>query len=222
MDERTDPENELKEGDPCPLCGQPLVLRHSGRGDFLGCSDYPACTFMQPLGRSRAVETVLPMSDLCPRCGAPLALCYKAVNTMDSMVGYRNDKYLHFGRGAAKLDDGANYIPSRISALLWILGAFLNGNDGRNAWKIWRRDGRKHASPNSAQTESACAGALNIQLAGPAYYFGEYYDKPTIGDPVRPAHPADIVRANRLLYLSAVLGGLLLLELRGLVLLLVF
>ena len=74
MDERTDPENELKEGDPCPLCGQPLVLRHSGRGDFLGCSDYPACTFMQPLGRSRAVETVLPMSDLCPRCGAPLAL----------------------------------------------------------------------------------------------------------------------------------------------------
>ena len=132
------------------------------------------------------------------------------------------DKYLHFGRGAAKLDDGANYIPSRISALLWILGAFLNGNDGRNAWKIWRRDGRKHASPNSAQTESACAGALNIQLAGPAYYFGEYYDKPTIGDPMRPAHPADIVRANRLLYLSAVLGGLLLLELRGLVLLLVF
>ena len=114
--------------------------------------------------------------------GAPLALVYKAINTMDSMVGYKNEKYLNFGRAAAKLDDAANYLPSRIAALLWIASAALTGNDAKSAWRIWRRDRRKHASPNSAQTESACAGALNVQLAGPATYFGKYYDKPTLGD----------------------------------------
>ena len=106
--------------------------------------------------------------------GAPLALVYKAINTMDSMVGYKNEKYLNFGRAAAKLDDAANYLPSRIAALLWIASAALTGNDAKSAWRIWRRDRRKHASPNSAQTESACAGALNVQLAGPATYFGKY------------------------------------------------
>ena len=116
--------------------------------------------------------------------GAPLALTYKAVNTMDSMVGYKNDTYLYFGRAAAKLDDVANYIPSRLAALLWAAAAALTGNDAKGAWRIWRRDRRNHASPNSAQTESACAGALGVQLAGPAYYFGEYYPKPTIGAPL--------------------------------------
>lgn len=143
--------------------------------------------------------------------GAPLALCYKAINTMDSMVGYKNQRYLHFGRAAAKLDDGANYLPSRLAALLWILAAALTGQNAKYAWRIWRRDRRNHASPNSAQTESACAGALGIQLAGPAYYFGEYYDKPTIGEAKRPVEAKDILRANRMLFAAsgaAVIVGL--------------
>ena len=135
--------------------------------------------------------------------GAPLALCYKAVNTMDSMIGYKNQRYLQFGRAAAKLDDAANYLPSRLAAVFWIAAAGLTGQDAPNAWRIWRRDRRNHASPNSAQTESACAGALGVQLAGPAYYFGEYYNKPTIGDAKRPIEPQDILRANRMLFAGA-------------------
>ena len=147
--------------------------------------------------------------------GAPLALTYKAINTMDSMVGYKNTQYLYFGRAAAKLDDIANYLPSRIAALLWVAAAALTGNDARSAWRIWRRDRRNHASPNSAQTESACAGALNVQLAGPAYYFGEYYPKPTIGDAVRPIEPEDIRRADRMMYAESLLALVLGLVIRG-------
>ena len=145
--------------------------------------------------------------------GAPLALTYKAINTMDSMLGYKNEKYLYFGRIPAKLDDLANYLPSRLAGLLWCAAAALTGNRAAGAWKIWRRDRHNHASPNSAQTESACAGALGVQLAGPAYYFGEYYDKPTIGDPLRPIEPQDILRANRMMYAESLLAlgiGLLL------------
>lgn len=138
--------------------------------------------------------------------GAPLALTYKAINTMDSMLGYKNEKYLYFGRAAAKLDDAANYLPSRLAGLLWCIAAALTGNSPKGAWRIWRRDRRNHASPNSAQTESACAGALGVQLAGPAYYFGEYYAKPTIGDPLRPIEPEDIRRANRMMYAESVLA----------------
>ena len=138
--------------------------------------------------------------------GAPLGLAYKAVNTMDSMVGYKNKRYIDFGRAAAHLDDAANFLPARLAALLWIAAAGLAGFDAKNAWRIWRRDRLRHASPNSAQTESACAGALGVQLAGPAYYFGEYYDKPTIGDGSRPVEPADILRANRMLYLAGFLA----------------
>ena len=138
--------------------------------------------------------------------GAPLALCYKAVNTMDSMVGYKNDRYLNFGRAAAKLDDVVNYLPSRLAALLWITAAALSGFDAKGAWRIWRRDRRNHASPNSAQTESACAGALGVQLAGPAYYFGVRYEKPTIGDPTRPVCPEDILRADRMMWVTAALA----------------
>lgn len=135
--------------------------------------------------------------------GAPLALAYKAVNTMDSMVGYKNDRYLYFGRAAARLDDLANMAPSRLAALCWVFAAYLTGQDGKNAWRIWRRDRRNHASPNSAQTESACAGALGVQLAGPASYFGRVVDKPTIGDPKRPVEPEDIHRSNNMLYAAA-------------------
>ena len=138
--------------------------------------------------------------------GAPLALTYKAINTMDSMLGYKNEKYLYFGRCAAKLDDAANWLPSRLAALLWVAAAALTGNSARGAWRIWRRDRRRHASPNSAQPESACAGALGVQLAGPAYYFGEYYDKPTIGDPLREIEPRDILRANRMMYAESLLA----------------
>ena len=149
--------------------------------------------------------------------GAPLALTYKAVNTMDSMVGYKNETYLYFGRAAAKLDDVANYIPSRLAALLWAAAAALTGNDAKGAWRIWRRDRRNHASPNSAQTESACAGALGVQLAGPAYYCGEYYPKPTIGDALRPIEPQDILRADRMMYAASILALVLGLVIRGFV-----
>ena len=131
--------------------------------------------------------------------GAAGGLLYKAINTMDSMVGYKNDRYLHFGRAAAKLDDGANYIPARLSALAMIGAAFLLKLDGRGAWRAWRRDRRNHASPNSAQTESACAGALGVRLGGDASYFGQLYKKPTIGDPRRPIERADVTRACNLM-----------------------
>ena len=126
---------------------------------------------------------------------------------MDSMVGYKNDKYMYFGRCAAKLDDVVNYIPARISALLMIAVSFLPGKayDGKGAWRIWRRDRRKHASPNSAQTEAVCAGSLGVQLAGDASYFGKIVKKPTIGDALRPVEYEDIKRANGLLYRTAIL-----------------
>ena len=150
--------------------------------------------------------------------GAPLALTYKAINTMDSMLGYKNEKYLYFGRIPAKLDDAANYLPSRLAGLLWCAAAALTGNSAKGAWRIWRRDRRNHASPNSAQTESACAGALGVQLAGPAYYFGEYYPKPTIGDALRPIEPEDIRRANKMMYAESLLALLLGLAIRGVIL----
>lgn len=148
---------------------------------------------------------------------APLALCCKAVNTMDSMVGYKSERYLYFGQAAARLDDAVNYIPARLSALLLILAAALGGLDWKNAWKIWRRDRHNHPSPNSAQTEAAMAGALGVQMAGPASYFGKICDKPTIGDPLRPIEPEDILRANRLMEIASVLCLLLLAGIRGVI-----
>lgn len=138
--------------------------------------------------------------------GPALGFFYKAVNTMDSMVGYKNERYLYFGRTAARLDDVLNFLPSRISAWLMILAAAFLGMDGKNAKRIYLRDRRNHASPNSAQTEAVMAGALRVQLAGDAWYFGELYKKPTIGDPFRAVEPEDIVRANRLMYLTSALA----------------
>jgi adenosylcobinamide-phosphate synthase len=135
--------------------------------------------------------------------GAPLGFLYKAVNTMDSMVGYRNERYLYFGRAAARLDDAANFIPARVSALLMIAAAFLLRYDGKNAARIFRRDRYRHLSPNSAQTESVCAGALGLRLGGDSFYFGRLCHKPTLGDALRTPEPEDIVRADRLLYVSA-------------------
>ena len=137
--------------------------------------------------------------------GAPLGFFYKAANTMDSMIGYTNEKYIDIGRFAAKLDDVLNFIPSRLTALVMILSAYMLGADGKNAARIWKRDRRKHASPNSAQTESVCAGALDIRLAGDAYYFGELHKKEFIGDDIRTPESEDIRRANRLMYCTSVI-----------------
>lgn len=147
--------------------------------------------------------------------GAVLGFFYKAANTMDSMIGYKNEKYMRFGTFAARLDDVLNFIPSRLTALLMIAAAYVCGLDGRQAWRIWRRDRRNHASPNSAQTEAVCAGALGVQLAGDAWYFGQLHRKPTIGDDLRPVEPEDIRRANRLMYVSTGLMLLLAVAVRG-------
>ncbi|HPK17217.1 MAG TPA: adenosylcobinamide-phosphate synthase CbiB [Clostridia bacterium] len=147
--------------------------------------------------------------------GAALGCLYKAVNTMDSMIGYKNDRYLDFGRYAAKLDDALNFSPARLCALVMIAACGLVGLNAREASCIWRRDRRKHASPNSAQTESVMAGALGVRLAGDAYYFGTLHEKPYIGDDARPIEAADILRAHRMLYAAAWLTFLLALLIRG-------
>ncbi len=179
-----------------------------------------ACLDAEGVARA-AIETVAentsdgviaPMLYLA--AGGPIpGFLYKAVNTMDSMVGYKNDRYLYFGRAAAKLDDAANFIPSRVSACLMIAAAYILGMNnkyfsGNGALKIYRRDRRNHASPNAAQTESVCAGALGIRLAGDASYFGKIVQKPYIGEALRRAEYEDIQRANRLMYVTAWLCGL--------------
>ena len=154
--------------------------------------------------------------------GPVLGFVYKAVNTMDSMLGYKNDKYMYFGRFAARLDDVVNFIPARISAYLMIAAAFIGGRqfDGKNAYRIFKRDRFNHASPNSAQTESVCAGALSVQLAGDAVYFGKLVKKKYIGDGLREIEYEDIKRANRLMYITAFLCELLSVAVMGLVLIL--
>jgi len=147
--------------------------------------------------------------------GAALGSLYKAVNTMDSMIGYKNDRYLEFGRCAARLDDALNFLPSRLCALSMILCARLIGMDAKDAYRVWRRDRRRHPSPNSAQTESVMAGALNVQLAGGAYYSGKFCDKPALGDDIRPIDAADILRSHRLLTGTAWLMLLMALIARG-------
>ncbi len=137
-------------------------------------------------------------------------IAYKAVNTMDSMVGYKNETYQYFGTCAARLDDAANFIPARLSALFMIAAAFLAGYDGKNAWRIFKRDRKKHKSPNAAHTEAVMAGALNVRLAGDAWYFGKLFKKPFIGDDIRTVERQDIARACRLEYATALLQLLVL------------
>ena len=138
--------------------------------------------------------------------GAPLGFFYKAVNTMDSMLGYVEMPYKNVGLVPAKMDDLFNYIPARISALLMLAAGTLLGLDGKNGWKIFKRDRYNHASPNSAQTESVCAGLLGLRLAGDAWYHGVLHKKKFIGDPLREIEPEDIPKACRLLYGTAVLS----------------
>ena len=141
--------------------------------------------------------------------GPVLMFLYKGINTMDSMVGYKNDRYLYFGRCAARLDDAANFIPSRLAGIMLILAAYLGNFSGKDAKRIFLRDRKKHASPNSAQTESAAAGALQIQLAGNAYYFGKLHEKQFIGDPIREIQVEDIRRMNKLMYLASIMSAVL-------------
>lgn len=140
--------------------------------------------------------------------GPVLGFFYKCVNTMDSMIGYKNERFIDFGRAAAKLDDAVNFAPSRFCALLMIFCCNFLGGDfsAKNAWRIFLRDRFKHESPNSAQTESAMAGALGVRLAGPAYYEGKLEQKPFLGDDSRRIEHADIKRADKLLYVSSFLA----------------
>ncbi|MBQ7008171.1 MAG: cobalamin biosynthesis protein CobD [Ruminococcus sp.] len=149
--------------------------------------------------------------------GVVFGFIYKAVNTMDSMIGYKNDKYINLGRFAAKLDDAFNFIPSRLTAAVMILSAYILGMNGKNAFRIWKRDRRKHASPNSAQTEAVCAGALEIRLAGDAYYFGKLHKKEYIGDDIRPIENEDIRHANRLMYCTSIIVLIVSVSIRGII-----
>ena len=136
--------------------------------------------------------------------GAPLAMAYKAVNTLDSTVGYKNEKYLHIGFASAKIDDIANYIPARISVLLMSIGSLVLGYNYKNAANIAIRDRKNHKSPNCAFSEGAVAGALGIQLGGTNIYFGQEVYKPTIGDKDREIESDDIVKTNRIMYATSI------------------
>ena len=151
--------------------------------------------------------------------GAPLGFFYKAVNTMDSMLGYVEMPYKNIGLVPAKMDDLANYLPSRLSALLMLAAGVLLGLDGKNGWRIFRRDRFNHASPNSAQTESVCAGLLGVRLAGDAWYHGVLHRKKYIGDDTREIAHRDILLACRLLYLTAFLTLLLCVLGKGIIIL---
>lgn len=187
-----------------------IVGRDTDKLDEIGI----AKAAVETVAENTSDGVIAPM--LCLAIGGPvLGFFYKAVNTMDSMLGYKNERYLHFGHTAAKLDDIANFLPARISAFLMTGVSFCfqilqirdaEGRsiyDGRRAWRIYRRDRRKHASPNSAQTEAVCAGSLGIRLAGDASYFGKTVKKPYIGDSIRRVTYEDIRYANALLYGTA-------------------
>lgn len=138
--------------------------------------------------------------------GAPFALVYKAVNTMDSMFGYKNDKYYEFGYFPAKLDDIFNYIPARLTGYLIIASAYFLKLDYKNSYNIYKRDRYNHSSPNSAHPEAAVAGALGLKLGGANYYFGKLVEKPTIGDEVKKIEINDVYITNRILYLVSFLS----------------
>lgn len=141
--------------------------------------------------------------------GAPLAFAYKAVNTMDSMFGYKNEEYMDFGYFPAKLDDVFNYIPARLAAYLTVASAYLLGFHGERSLKIYNRDKYNHSSPNSAHPEAAFAGALGVRLGGANYYFGKLVEKPTIGDNIEEITVDKVNAANKLLYGASTMGWLM-------------
>lgn len=151
--------------------------------------------------------------------GAPLAFLYKGINTMDSMVGYKNEQFLYFGRCAARLDDIANFIPARISAFFMIVATVVLNYNYKNAIKIFLRDRYKHLSPNSAQTESVVAGALGITLGGGHYYFGKFVPKEVMGDEINKVRFEDIKKTNKIMYASSAIGLLIFFIIKSLYLL---
>lgn len=153
--------------------------------------------------------------------GAPLAFAYKAVNTLDSMFGYKNDKYIEFGYFSAKLDDVFNYIPARITGLLIILSSLILGYDYKNSLKVFKRDRYNHTSPNSAHPEAAMAGALGVQLGGANYYFGKLVQKPTIGNKTKEIKISDVNKTEKVLYLTSFIGLLIALGIRELIMILI-
>lgn len=198
--ESSDVRDALDEGDLPKARG--LVSRIVGRDTDELTASGVARAAVETVAENFSDGVIAPL--LCMVVGgAPLAMTYKVINTMDSMVGYKNDKYRNFGRAPAKLDDAANWLPSRLSAFLWMFAALLTGNDAKGAFRIWKRDRRKHASPNAGQVEAACAGSLGIRLAGPISYFGEPVEKEYIGDPDRKICPADITKADRMMLVGA-------------------
>lgn len=149
--------------------------------------------------------------------GAPSAMVYKAVNTMDSMFGYKNDKYLDFGNFPAKLDDVFNYIPARITGFLIVAASFILKEDYKSSLKIYLRDRYNHKSPNSAHPEAAMAGALGLRLGGAHYYFGKLVEKPTIGDKKKEIEISDVDKTIRILYVSSFMGYIMVVIIRILI-----
>lgn len=160
---------------------------------------------IETVAESTSDGIIAPLLYICLG-GAPLGMAYKAINTLDSMVGYKNEQYLHFGWASAKLDDLANYIPARLTALFMVIAAFIKGYDWKNSIHIIKRDKRNHKSPNCGYPESATAGALNIQIGGTNIYFGKKVYKPTIGEPLKPLEKEDIDRAIQLMYSTSMIG----------------
>lgn len=194
---------ELKKGDIA--ASRKVVSMIVGRDTECLDETGVAKAAIETVAENTSDGVIAPM--ICTAIGGPiLGFFYKAVNTMDSMVGYKNEKYQYFGSAAAKFDDVVNYIPARLSAWLMILASAITHMDWKNAKKIFLRDRYNHKSPNSAQTESVMAGALDVQLAGDAWYFGKLCKKPTIGDAIREIEPEDIRRSHTLLYMTAVLA----------------
>mgnify|MGYP000850982120 CR=1 FL=1 len=210
-DESMNVYNKLKEGD-LPLA-RSAVARIVGRDTASLSAVGVTKAAVETVAENTNDGVVAPMLFIALG-GARLGFFYKAVNTMDSMTGYKNERYISFGKTAARLDDICNYLPSRLSAVMMIIAAFLLRYNYKNAIKIFIRDRHNHSSPNSAQTESVCAGALDVMLAGDAYYFGRLVQKPTIGDSIKPIDADDIIKANRLLYVTAFLSLLFCIALR--------
>jgi len=138
--------------------------------------------------------------------GMPLAMAYKAINTLDSMVGYKNEKYMEFGKFSAKVDDVANFIPARITGILIVLASMILGYNYKNSLKIFLRDRKNHSSPNSAHSEASVAGALGVQFGGKVSYFGKEIDKPTIGDKTKEFELEDIRKNIRIMYVTSFLS----------------
>ena len=200
--------------DPDVTVGQKAVGRIVGRDTSYLDKPGVARAAVESIAESTSDGVIAPMLYYFIG-GLPLAVIYKAINTMDSMIAYRNERYLYFGRVAARMDDVAGFLPARFTALCLIAASFFTGFDAKNAWRIFKRDRYKHLSPNSAHSESAVAGALHLKLGGSAVYFGELVEKPSYGDGEREIEPDDIRRTTKLMYVAALIFSLIGLAVRG-------